>query len=106
MASSDHDDSEQEHLPAETGVTGQESAGYTGTPPGGASQDPWAGLGAGWAVTSTMSAAVLVCGGLGWLIDLIVGTTKVFLPVGMVGGAAAGTYLVYIKYGKGKSAKG
>jgi F0F1-type ATP synthase assembly protein I len=53
-----------------------------------------------------MSAALLVCGGLGWLIDLIVGTTKVFLPVGMVGGAAAGTYLVYMKYGKGKSAKG
>ncbi|MCJ7832701.1 MAG: AtpZ/AtpI family protein [Actinobacteria bacterium] len=53
-----------------------------------------------------MSAALLVCGGLGWLIDLAVGTTKVFMPIGMVGGAAAGTYLVYLKYGKEKSAKG
>jgi len=53
-----------------------------------------------------MSAALLVCGGLGWLLDLVVGTTKVFLPVGMIGGAAAGTYLVYIKCAKGKWAKG
>ena len=67
-------------------------------------EDYWTGVGAGWAVTSTMLAGVLVVGGIGWLVDRWVGAGHWFLAVGMLVGAAGGTYAVYVRYGKGKSA--
>jgi len=76
-------------------------------PPVPARENPenyWTGVGAGWAVTSTMLAGVLVVGGIGWLIDWLLGTEPVFLAIGMVAGAICGTYLVYLRFGKGKSA--
>lgn len=85
-------------------MTGSEGAGYTGAPGPGTSQNQWAGIGTGWAVIATMFAALLVCGGLGWLLDHLLGTGKTFLAIGMVGGAAAGTYLIYLEHGKGNSA--
>ena len=41
-----------------------------------------------------------MCGGLGWALDLLIGTHRVFMGVGMVIGAAVGTYTVYLRYGK------
>lgn len=70
------------------------------TPPPNAS---WNGIGTGWAISGTLLAGVLVYGGIGMLLDWWLGTPKVFLAVGMVLGAGLGTYLVYIKHGKGKS---
>lgn len=86
-------------------MTGSEGRGYTGPPvPPEQPSSGWKGADTGWAVTSTMLSALLVCGGLGWLVDRLTGLEGVFLPVGLLGGAAAGVYLVYVKYGKGKSA--
>lgn len=63
--------------------------------------DAWSGVGTGWAITSTLVAGILAWGGLGYLVDRLVGTSRVFLAIGMVLGAAGGVYLVYLRYGRG-----
>lgn len=62
--------------------------------------DPWTGLGIGWAITATLVAGMAVCGGIGYLIDRLAGTSRVFTGVGVVLGAAAGIYIVYLRYGR------
>lgn len=47
-----------------------------------------------------MLAGILVCGGLGYLIDLLIGAGRVFFAVGMVAGGIVGVYLVYVQYGR------
>ena len=69
-------------------------------------RDAWSGIGTGWAMVSTMLAGVLAWGGIGYLVDRLAGTPDVFLALGMLVGAGAGTYLIWLKYGKGKSADG
>ena len=44
--------------------------------------DAWSGLGTGWAIVSTLIAGMLTLGLVGWLIDMLVGTSHVFLAVG------------------------
>lgn len=61
----------------------------------------WTGMGTGWAITSTLVAGILVWWGLGYLVDWLVGTDRVFQAVGIIAGAGAGIYLVYLRYGKG-----
>jgi F0F1-type ATP synthase assembly protein I len=63
--------------------------------------DAWSGLGTGWAIVSTLIAGMLTLGLVGWLIDMLVGTSHVFLAVGIVLGGAGGVYAVYLRYGKG-----
>jgi ATP synthase protein I len=63
--------------------------------------DAWSGLGTGWAVLSTLVAGMLLLGGLGYLIDRLVGVRAVFTAVGIVVGAALGIYIVYLRYGRG-----
>jgi F0F1-type ATP synthase assembly protein I len=60
----------------------------------------WSGMGIGWAITSTLIAGILVWGGLGYLVDRLVGTERVFTVVGFILGAAGGIYLVYLRYGR------
>lgn len=62
--------------------------------------DAWAGMSTGWAITSTLVAGMVVWGGLGLLVDRLVGTPRVFLAIGVILGAAGGTYIVYLRYGK------
>ncbi len=62
--------------------------------------DAWAGMSTGWAITSTLVAGMVVWGGLGLLVDRLVGTSRVFLAIGVILGAAGGTYIVYLRYGK------
>jgi F0F1-type ATP synthase assembly protein I len=63
--------------------------------------DGWSGVSAGWTVTSEMIAALLMWGGIGYVIDrLIWGEPRVFTPVGMMLGAALGIYLVWLRFGK------
>ena len=62
--------------------------------------DAWRGVGTGWTITSTLIAGMAVGGVVGYLVDRVAGTEKVFTAVGVVLGAAAGIYLVYLKYGK------
>lgn len=63
--------------------------------------DAWSGMGVGWAITSTLIAGMLVMGGLGYLVDALLGTERVFTGIGFVLGAALGVYTVYLRYGKG-----
>ena len=64
------------------------------------SDDAWSGLGTGWAIVSTLIAGMLTLGLVGWLIDMLVGTSHVFLGMGIVLGGAGGVYAVYLRYGK------
>ena len=58
-------------------------------------------MSAGWAVTGEMLAALLVWGGIGYLIDRLVwGSTRVFTPIGMVLGAVLGIYLIWLRFGR------
>jgi ATP synthase protein I len=63
-------------------------------------QNMWAGASEGLTITATMLSALGVWGGIGFLIDWLVGTHKVFTAIGLVLGAVLGTYLIYLRYGK------
>ncbi len=58
------------------------------------------GVGIAWAITGTLVAGILAWGGLGYLLDLLLGFRWLFLPIGMVLGVAGGIYLVYLRYGR------
>jgi F0F1-type ATP synthase assembly protein I len=53
-----------------------------------------------WGIVSLLLSGVIAWGGIGWLVDRWLGT-KLFLPVGIVVGAAAAFYLVIRRYGQG-----
>ena len=57
-------------------------------------------MGSAWAQTGTLVAGILVWGGVGYVADRIVGFRWLFLPIGMVVGAAASIYLIYLRYGR------
>jgi ATP synthase protein I len=63
-------------------------------------QNVWAGASDGLAITATLLSALLVWGGIGFLIDWLAGTPKVFTAIGMILGAILGIYLIYVRYGK------
>jgi ATP synthase protein I len=69
-------------------------------------ENPWAGLGIGWAIIATLIAGMLVWGGLGYLLDRLLGTSHVFMAIGTVVGAAGGIYIVYLRFGRDGRAKG
>jgi F0F1-type ATP synthase assembly protein I len=58
-------------------------------------------MGTGWAITSTMVAGILVWGGVGYLLDRLLWSSRALTAIGIVVGAGAGTYLVYLRYGRG-----
>jgi ATP synthase protein I len=60
----------------------------------------WSGIGVGWSITATMAAGMLVWGGVGYLVDGVVGTQHVLMAIGVVLGALAGVYIVYLRYGR------
>jgi ATP synthase protein I len=64
-------------------------------------QDAWSGVGIGWAIISTLIAGMLVLGGLGYLLDRVLGTGAVLTAVGIVTGAGFGIYIVYLRFGRG-----
>jgi ATP synthase protein I len=67
--------------------------------------DMWAGMSTGVTISAYLLSALIVWGGIGWLIDHLAGTGKVFTAIGMIVGAAAGTYLIYLRYGKAHDEK-
>jgi F0F1-type ATP synthase assembly protein I len=67
--------------------------------------DAWSGMGTGWSITATMLGGIAVWGGIGFLLDRLVGTADVFAALGMVLGAVCATYIVYLRYGKGEGNK-
>jgi ATP synthase protein I len=63
----------------------------------------WAGMGIGWAVVSTLIGGIAVWGGLGYLADRLLGLNpRILTAVGIVLGAGAAIYLVYLRFGKGE----
>ncbi len=60
----------------------------------------WGGMSTGIQISAYLLSALLVWGGIGFLIDWLAGTGKVFTAIGMIVGAAAGVYLIYLRYGR------
>jgi F0F1-type ATP synthase assembly protein I len=58
-------------------------------------------MGVGWAITSTLVGGIVTVGGLGYLLDKVLGTETVFTAIGIVLGAASGIYVVYLRWGRG-----
>ncbi len=71
-----------------------------GGPGGSRRDDSWAGLSIGWSISTTLLAGIAAWGAIGYLIDALAGTGKVFTAVGMVVGALAAIYLVYLRHGR------
>jgi ATP synthase protein I len=63
--------------------------------------DAWSGMGIGWAITSTLVGGIVTVGGLGYLLDKVLGTETMFTAIGIVLGAASGIYIVYLRWGRG-----
>jgi F0F1-type ATP synthase assembly protein I len=55
-----------------------------------------------WAVVSYLLGGVILYGGIGWLVDRWL-DTRGFVAVGIVGGAAAGVVIVWLRYGRPRS---
>ena len=85
-------------------MTWVKGPGYTSAPMAGSSGDgAWAGMGIGWAVVSTLIGGIVVWGGLGYLADRLLGlNARILTAVGIVLGAGAAIYLVYLRFGKGE----
>ena len=54
---------------------------------------------AAWNIVGYLLSALIVWGGVGWLLDHFL-HTSFCLPLGILVGAVAGVYLVYIRYGR------
>jgi hypothetical protein len=68
---------------------------------GGGGSGPWAGWSMGFGISIYLLSAILLWGGLGFLVDGWLGNErKVFAAIGMVVGAGAGIYLIYLRYGR------
>jgi hypothetical protein len=64
-------------------------------------------MGLGWAITATLAGGMLAWGGIGFLVDWLVGTDrKVFTALGIVLGAVGGIYVVYLRHGRGNGGDG
>jgi hypothetical protein len=60
-------------------------------------------MGVGWAIASTIIAGIAAVGGIGYLVDWLVGTEKhVFTGIGFLIGGFGGMYAVYLRWGRGK----
>lgn len=57
------------------------------------------GEGQAWSIVSYILSGLLFWGGVGWLIDRWLGTTF-FLLIGLLVGASASLYLVWLRYGR------
>jgi F0F1-type ATP synthase assembly protein I len=62
--------------------------------------EAWSGLGIGWAITATMVGGIAAWGLIGYLVDRLLGTTRLFTAVGVVLGAGGAIYVVYLRFGK------
>jgi F0F1-type ATP synthase assembly protein I len=53
-----------------------------------------------WGMVSTLVAGPVTWGLIGAGIDLVVGTHRVFLPIGVVLGFVVAFYITYFRYGR------
>jgi ATP synthase protein I len=67
---------------------------------GGDSGKPlYSGVNEGWTALSYIISGVLVWGGVGWLLSAWL-DAELFIPLGLMVGAAAGVGLVWLRYSK------
>lgn len=67
--------------------------------------DAWFGMGVGWGITATMLGGIAAWAGIGYLVDRMAGTDGVFFAIGAVLGAVGGTYIVWLRYGRGEGGR-
>jgi ATP synthase protein I len=53
-----------------------------------------------WRMISTLLAGPIVWGGIGALVDNLVNTSRVFLPIGVTVGFITSFYIVYVRFGR------
>jgi hypothetical protein len=94
-----------DHFDAVEGRSVYSARSMAGRPNPGDPDNLWGGMSTGWQITAYLLSALLVYGGIGYLIDRWAGTGKVFTAAGMLVGAALGIYLIYRKYGRDDDAK-
>jgi ATP synthase protein I len=83
------------------GLTVERERRYTRRPMAGSERSKsWAGLGTGWTITSMILGGMLAWGGIGYGIDWLAGTPRIFTAIGFVLGGGGGIYLVYLRYGR------
>ena len=58
------------------------------------------GAGVAWSVLGTLIAGLVAWGGVGYLLDRLLGFRALFLPIGLLVGAAGALWLIVIKYGR------
>ena len=56
----------------------------------------------GWAVTGTMVGGIAAWGGIGYVADRLLGTSRVFTTIGFVVGAVGAVIVVWLRYGRGE----
>jgi ATP synthase protein I len=61
----------------------------------------WSGVDTGWAIVAEMIGAMATLGGIGYVLDRLIGTDRVLVAVGVVLGAVLGVYLIWLRYGRG-----
>jgi F0F1-type ATP synthase assembly protein I len=57
-------------------------------------------MGLGWSIIATLIGGIVAWGGIGYLVDRLAATDRVFTAVGFVLGAAGGIYVVYLRFGR------
>jgi ATP synthase protein I len=62
--------------------------------------EAWRGVDMAWGVIATLLGGLLAWGGLGYVVDRLLGLHWLFLPIGMVTGMAGAIYLVYVRFGR------
>lgn len=63
----------------------------------------WTGDHVATSVLSTLLAGPVFYGLVGWGLDALLGTSRVFLPIGVIVGCLFSFYIVYMRYGRGDS---
>jgi F0F1-type ATP synthase assembly protein I len=63
-------------------------------------QSAWSGYGTAWSIIALLLSGMVAWGGIGMLIDWLLGFRWLFLPIGILVGTGSAIYLVYLKYGK------
>ena len=69
--------------------------------------EAWRSANQAWDVIGLLLSGILVCGGIGWVLDRLVGFDRhVFVPIGMLAGMGLSIYLIYLKLGRRRTPSG
>lgn len=56
--------------------------------------------GVAWSALGSLLGGPVVWGGVGWLLDRLLGTSPLFLAAGAVVGSLTGFWIVYVRFGR------